>query len=94
MKTKIFGKILIIAGLLVLMSFIGVTCNAQSPEDYAPVLYFEGEETCYPVDANYHIDNSDLKTLTIDDNQVAYLDNREGTPDDNGVIDHYNMLII
>ena len=89
MKTKIFGKILLIVGILILISFVGITCTAQLPEDYAPILYFEGEETCYPVDANYHIDNSDLKMLTMDDGQLAYYDNREGTPDDNGVINHY-----
>ncbi len=36
--------------------------NAQSTtvEQYAPVLYFEGEEQTYPIDVAFHLDNSML----------------------------------
>ena len=51
--------------LLILVPFISVNAAAASGDEtfaemYAPILYFEGEEECYPVDASYHIDNSYL----------------------------------
>ena len=74
--------IFFIVFILVFVPFLGVTCNAASGDDtlaekYAPVLYFEKEETCYPVDASYHIDNSYLyeigETEPISNNPTASL---------------------
>jgi len=40
---------------------VSVTADDQSmAEQYAPVFYFEAMETCFPVTAQYHIDNSIL----------------------------------
>jgi len=52
--------------LLIFSIFIaGLTCSGQDLADtYAPIFYFEGEETCYPVDASYHIENSYFYTNT------------------------------
>ena len=36
-------------------------------EQYAPILYFEQDETCYPVDVLYHIDDSYLYQFTGDE---------------------------
>jgi len=44
--------------LMFLVSLFGLSCSAQTYEDFSPILYFESEETCYPVDASYHIQNS------------------------------------
>ena len=33
-------------------------------QQYAPILYFEKDETCYPVNVSYHIENSDLYQFT------------------------------
>jgi len=38
-------------------SVLGDTSKVQS---YAPVLYFEAQEECYPINAEFHIDNSHL----------------------------------
>ncbi|MBS3777754.1 MAG: hypothetical protein KGY50_00495, partial [Candidatus Thermoplasmatota archaeon] len=53
--------------ILVLLStffMIGGSQFAQAQKDtaeaFAPILYFEGLETCYPIDAQFHIDNSEL----------------------------------
>jgi hypothetical protein len=64
-RLNLLGRgILFIVVLLFLLSLFGMSCSAQSYQDYAPVLYFEGEETCYPVSADYHIDNSDFYQFT------------------------------
>ena len=62
-------------------------------EQYAPVLYFEKDESCYPVDVSYLLDNgnSELKTITIEGNVISYYDNVHGTVNDNGVIDDYKQ---
>jgi len=73
-------------------------------EAYAPIFYFEKDESCYPVDVSYHIDNSYLFQIgTIDpisqsptkellasytDNSY-YLDNIKGTIEDDGIILDY-----
>jgi len=77
--------------LLIPFFLLNITCLAQiNAEDYAPILYFEGEETCYPVEAEYHITNSNLETIDIQGNEVIYYNNYHGTIKDNGVINHYN----
>jgi hypothetical protein len=40
--------------------FSGSSSAQEYITDYAPVLYFEGEETCYPITVDYHIENSNL----------------------------------
>lgn len=56
---------------LFLIPLISISCSAQDyATDYAPILYFEGEETCYPIKVNFHIENSDLyevgNTIPVD----------------------------
>ncbi len=63
---------LIVVLLLLPVLFFGVTNgvaqdNENIAERYAPILYFEKDETCYPVDVLYHIDNSYLYQFTGDD---------------------------
>ncbi len=61
----------IIVGFLLfflLFSSISVSADdAQLAQQYAPIFYFEGEETCYPVDVSYHIDNSYLYQFAEDE---------------------------
>ena len=74
-------------------------------QQYAPIFYFEKEETCYPVNISYHIDNSylyrvgqqdpiktspSIDNLPIDNNDY-YLDNKIGSIDDNGIINDYKL---
>jgi len=57
-------NITILLFLIIFVSLIGITSNADSTvEDYAPILYFENEETCYPINAEFHIGNSYLFTV-------------------------------
>ncbi len=74
-------------------------------QQYAPIFYFEKDETCYPVNISYHIDNSYLYRIgqqdpiktspSIDnlpiDNNDYYLDNKIGSIDDNGIINDYKL---
>ena len=65
-------RILIVVPLLISFLFLGAIDGvAQSDENiaeqYAPILYFEQGETCYPVDVSYHIDNSYLYQFTGDE---------------------------
>ena len=50
--------------LIILIFLLPIISGSSSAEDlitdYAPVLYFEGEETCYPIIVDYHIENSYL----------------------------------
>ena len=65
-------RILIVVPLLISFLFLGAIGGvAQSDENiaeqYAPILYFEQGEMCYPVDVSYHIDNSYLYQFTGDE---------------------------
>jgi hypothetical protein len=89
---------LICVMMLVLVPFFATIVSAQpDPSAYAPIFYFEGEETCYPVDVQYHIDSSDLKSTTFEDPTfgsitLEYYDNSQGTINDEGVINHYQSV--
>lgn len=65
-------KILFIILLLIFVPlFNGISCAAPGDldlaEEYAPIYYFEGDETCFPVDVSYLIDNSYLYEFTDDE---------------------------
>ena len=65
-------RILIVVPLLISFLFLGAVGGvAQSDENiaeqYAPILYFEQDEACYPVDVLYHVDNSYLYQFTGDE---------------------------
>jgi hypothetical protein len=79
--------------------------NEDIALQYAPIFYFEKDETCFPVDISYHIENSylyiidqvnpidtspSIDNLPTDDNDY-YLDNKIGTINDNLIIDDYNQ---
>lgn len=93
-------KVCLILFCFILLSAFGFTVSAGIQDDYAPILYFEKEECCYPVDVSYLLgDNplvdglSNLKTIEIDGNTVYYIDNPAGTVNDDGVIiDYKNKL--
>jgi len=94
--------------LSLILGSLVTTCSAQSEnpaQQYAPILYFEKEETCYPVDVDYFIDNSVLYdsennyigSVTGDDlvgyiTDEYYLDNQKGTVADDGVINDYQSM--
>ena len=101
-KLVVFLAILFIVPLLATMG--SAATDGELAEQYAPVLYFEGEETCFPVDVEYHIDNSYLyqigndQPIDIDpsENELVtysaedyYLDNQQGTIDDLDIITDY-----
>jgi len=108
LKRKLFFRTIIaLSFVFIMLSLSSLTCSAADYEDYAPILYFEKEETCYPVDANYHIDYSYLYEISntnpisqnptsgeiggysSDTYQYYYLDNTQGTVDNEKVISHY-----
>lgn len=79
--------------LLILVPLLATAVNAvPDPEEYAPILYFEGEETCYPVDVDYHLDYSSLSSVGLLSATVDYYDNNQGTVNDKGVIEHYKSV--
>ena len=76
---NVLGKTLVIASILVLMSFFGTICSAEVQDDYAPILYFEGEENCYPVSVDYLFDiigdYTQYSTISISGQDVPFFDN-------------------
>jgi len=72
MKIKIF--ILFIILLCTFLLFI-TSCPAQNVSDYAPIFYFESEESCYPITAEFQLTYSYLFEV---DNTIAILTNPSG----------------
>jgi hypothetical protein len=59
-------SLILVLSLILFASLVGITCNADTMvEDYSPIFYFEGEETCYPISAEFHIQNSYLYQVEI-----------------------------
>ncbi|MEM4258698.1 MAG: Vps62-related protein [Candidatus Thermoplasmatota archaeon] len=93
--------------------FLASSCccvHAQNldAERYAPILYFEAQEECYPVDVTYHIKNAYLYeqnnpvpiATTVTEHMLAsytsdtyYLDNQKGTIADDGIIKDYQASL-
>jgi hypothetical protein len=105
-NTKILLIILIV---ILFLSLLGISVNAADHDDYAPILYFEGEETCYPINADFHITNSDLyeyndETTTLKQLNPSEYDLQQyaNTVEDSehsflnnreGTVDNYNKII-
>lgn len=105
--------LLLYLGLLLLGNgFVGIASAlaTQDAERYAPILYFENQETCYPINVSYAIENSYLYEV---DNPTPistspnasmlagyttpdkyYLDNQKGTVNDNGIVQDYQSKMI
>ncbi len=99
--TKKTLLIILCLGLLVLgNSFVGTVSAADQAlaEQYAPILYFESQEKCYPTDVSYAIQNSYLYQVgnptpistspnaTLLASYISdgyYLDNQRGTVAEN-----------
>ncbi|KYK21228.1 hypothetical protein AYK21_05100 [Thermoplasmatales archaeon SG8-52-2] len=87
-------SIILVVFLMISVSFAGLTCSADGIADtYAPIFYFEGEETCYPIDAQYHLDNSIEKWVDELLPGTYFYDNTHGTIKDEGVINHYKSVM-
>jgi hypothetical protein len=89
--------IIVCISLLLSTNMLGeiVSADDQSlAEQYAPILYFEGNEKCYPVDVSYALNNSFLlevgnseplstsptkEMLANYTSDKIYLDNQQGT---------------
>jgi len=103
-KTAAF-LVMLFVGMLVWTSFgnVGSAADSDLAQKYAPILYFEQNEKCYPVDVSYALDNSYLykvgdttpismsPTPDIIKNYTKeyYLDNQRGTVTDNGITNDY-----
>lgn len=62
--------------MILIVPLNGSAADSELAEDYAPILYFEGEETCYPVEAEYIIENSALKSFDTDtETSLSILEN-------------------
>jgi len=104
MKYKNVFIVAVFVSSLIFGSFIGTVEAADTDlaQQYAPIFYFEKDESCFPVDVSYHIDNSNLYVVG-DDSAINfteenlsdystdgfYLDNQKGSIDDNGIINDY-----
>jgi hypothetical protein len=66
--------VIFLVALLIAFLVVGITVNAANYDEYAPILYFEGEETCYPVEVDYFLQNSELKNTTIEGTVISYYD--------------------
>ena len=56
---------------LLFISFIStniMATNTDIVQQFAPILYFEKDEECFPVDVGYHINNSYLHE--VDNDQI------------------------
>lgn len=87
-----FIIIILISAQLFAVSYGAAQDDAILAEQYAPILYFEAEETCYPVDAQYHLDNSQYTCYDQPREETCYYDNSHGTIKDDGVIYHYKNV--
>jgi len=60
-------------GLVVmpLLSTTGLAADEDLASQYAPIFYFEAEETCFPVDISYHVDASYLYQIVDDEAQLV-----------------------
>jgi hypothetical protein len=65
MKYKNVFIVAVFVSSLIFGSFIGTVgaADADLAKQYAPIFYFEKDETCFPVDISYHIQNSNLKAI-------------------------------
>jgi len=99
MRRKYFFKglkinIILFVFIIISISLGGVTSSAQGIADtYKPIFYFEGEETCFPIDAQYHLDNSIEKWVDEFLPGTYFYDNTHGTIKDDGVINHYKSVM-
>jgi hypothetical protein len=77
-----------------ILSGLASAADSDLADQYAPILYFEGNEKCYPVDISYALDNSFLyevgnpspisttpskELLANYTSDNYYLDNQQGT---------------
>ena len=96
MKKKInfHSKFLVFLTIfLLIFTIFSLNVSAADYQDYAPILYFEEKETCYPVSVEYLFDNYQEKTIDLTINnqsvQIPYYDNVLGTTDNNNIISDY-----
>ena len=106
MKHKIVFITVVFLFSIFFGNFIETTeaADAEIAQQYAPILYFVHDETCFPVDVSYHIDNSYLYMVGSDQpvdiaptneslagymSDEYYLDNQKGSVDDDGIITDY-----
>lgn len=106
MKYKIVFIMAVFVSSLLFGSFVE---NAEAADEdiaqqYAPIFYFEKDETCFPVDVSYHIENSYLylvgdvnpneteptaESISVKMGDGYYLDNQIGSVDDDNIINDY-----
>ena len=101
---KIFIIGMLVALLAGSMGTFATATDTDLAQQYAPILYFEQNEKCYPVNVSYALDNSELyltgnpipiltnpnsTAITTITSPLYYLDNNKGTVNDDGIIDDY-----
>jgi len=111
-KTAAF-LVMLFVGMLVWTSFGNVASAAgtdlELAQQYAPILYFEQNEKCYPVDVSYALDNSELyqvgnpmilfekpnaTNIAMYTTADYYLDNLRGTVTDDGITNDYQNKMV
>ena len=105
MKYKIIFITAIFAASLLFVSFVenAEAAGEDIAQQYSPIFYFEKDETCFPVDVSYHIENSYLyevgsdkyetsptaESIAANTSENYYLDNQKGSVNDDNIINDY-----
>ncbi len=106
MRNKLVYVFMLIFLLLLFINLTDITkaADEDTAREFSPILYFERDETCFPVDVSYHIDNSYLyevensqpisispteEELSTYVSDEYYLDNQKGSVNDNDIIKDY-----
>ena len=87
-----FYRIFIVSILLLSLPVLGFTASSGEADDYAPILYFEGGETFYPVNVSYFLDNSVLDSLIVDEEIMGGGEIQFYDVDDNIISEYQNKL--
>jgi hypothetical protein len=56
----VFSLLLLFSITFLILNTQSISADENLPHSFAPILYFESQEQCYPIDAQFHIDNSHL----------------------------------
>jgi len=76
-----------------------VNAEESTVEQYAPILYFESEEQCYPIEIQYHLDNAELFIFNPNDGSSVLINDAptsselESITEENYYLDNAHGLV-
>ena len=93
-KNMIKKFVLLSIFLMVIYPLLCLSSSAQTDaNDYTPIFHFEAEETCFPINVSYHLDNKVDNCINQLLEETCFYDNIHGTINDDGVINHYKSVM-